>query len=95
MCQWQGRWQERETSRAGENQMEATDQGQRIESQPSPERETCNHQHSKVVAKLKAIQARHMSARPPGSLSAEFAIACATEGSAGTSRRGLCRSSRV
>jgi hypothetical protein len=45
--------------------------------------------------KLKPIQARHMSVRPPDSLRAEFPIACATEGSAGTSRRGLRKSSRV
>ena len=47
----------------GENQIDAPDQGQRwnndadrerIESQPSPERETCNHQHAKAVAKVEA-----------------------------------------
>jgi hypothetical protein len=32
--------------------------------------------------KLKPIQARHMSVRPPDSLRADCAIACATEGSA-------------
>jgi serine/threonine protein kinase len=45
--------------------------------------------------KLKPIQARHMSMRPPESLRTEFAIACAPEGSAGTSRRGFRRSSRA
>jgi hypothetical protein len=37
-----------------------------------------------------AICARHISVPPPDSLTAELAVACATEGSTGTSPRGLC-----
>src|SRR5713226_7053147 len=47
----------------GDNQIDAPDQGQRwhndadrerIESKPSPEGQTCNQQHAKAVAKVKA-----------------------------------------
>src|SRR5215469_13345861 len=39
--------------------------------------------------KLKPIQACHLFVRPPDSLRAELAIACATEGSTGTRYCGL------
>src|SRR5260370_36265751 len=48
-----------------------------------------NSRTPRLWLKLKPIHARHISVPPSDSLRAELAIACATEGSTGTSRRGL------